>query len=62
MHTQSPRRLFEAIGHPDKEMNEIAGANYYYYVGATQYEKLRQAVGICTDWLHRHRLPDPYRG
>ena len=24
------RRLFEAIGHPDKEMHEIAGANHYY--------------------------------
>ena len=24
------RRLFEAIGHPDKEMHEIPGANHYY--------------------------------
>ena len=24
------RRLFEAIGHPDKEMHEIEGANHYY--------------------------------
>jgi alpha-beta hydrolase superfamily lysophospholipase len=23
------RRLFEAIGHPDKEMHEIPGANHY---------------------------------
>ena len=47
------RRLFEAIGHPDKEMHEIPGANHYYS-GTAQRGTLRQAVGICTDWLHRH--------
>ena len=47
------RRLFEAIGHPDKEMHEIPGANHYYS-GPDQRDTLRQAVGICTDWLHRH--------
>ncbi|BBY17027.1 alpha/beta hydrolase family protein [Mycolicibacterium litorale] len=47
------RRLFEAIGHPDKEMHEIPGANHYYS-GPDQRETLREAVGICTDWLHRH--------
>ena len=47
------RRLFEAIGHPDKEMHEIAGANHYY-AGPDQRDTLREAVGICTDWLHRH--------
>ena len=46
-------RLFEAIGHPDKEMHEIPGANHYY-AGADQRDKLREAVGIVTDWLHRH--------
>ena len=44
--------LFEAIGHPDKEMHEIPGANHYYS-GPDQRGTLRQAVGICTDWLHR---------
>jgi alpha-beta hydrolase superfamily lysophospholipase len=47
------RRLFEAIGHPDKEMHEIAGANHYYS-GPDQRETLRESVGVCTDWLHRH--------
>jgi alpha-beta hydrolase superfamily lysophospholipase len=49
-HTQ---RLFSAIGHPDKEMREIPGANHYYS-GPDQRDKLREAVGVCTDWLHRH--------
>lgn len=46
-------RLFEAIGHPDKEMHEIPGANHYY-AGADQRDQLRHAIGVCTDWLHRH--------
>jgi alpha-beta hydrolase superfamily lysophospholipase len=46
-------RLFEAIGHPDKEMHEIPGANHYY-AAADQRDELREAVGIVTDWLHRH--------
>ena len=46
-------RSCEAIGHPDKEMHEIRGANHYY-AGADQRDKLREAVGIVTDWLHRH--------
>jgi len=47
------RRLFVAIGHPDKEMHEIPGANHYYS-GPAQRDTLRQAVGVCTDWLNRH--------
>jgi hypothetical protein len=47
------RRLYDAIGHPDKEMHEIPGADRYYS-GPDQRNKLRQAVGVCTDWLHRH--------
>jgi hypothetical protein len=46
-------RLFEAVGHPDKEMREIEGANHYYW-GPDQRGTLREAVGVCTDWLHRH--------
>ncbi len=49
------RRLYEAIGHPDKEMHEIPGGANHYYSGPDQRGTLRQAVGgICTDWLHRH--------
>ena len=47
------RRLFEAIGHPDKEMHEIPGANHYY-AGPDQRQPLKEAVGIITDWLERH--------
>src|SRR5271154_987062 len=47
------RRLFEAIGHPDKEIHEIPGATHYY-AGPDQRDKLRQAVEIVTDWLVRH--------
>ena len=47
------RRLFEAIGHPDKEMHEIPGANHYY-AGTEQRETLKKAVGVITDWLGRH--------
>lgn len=47
------RRLFEAIGHPDKEMYEIPGASRYY-AGREQRDKPRQAVDIVTDWLVRH--------
>ena len=47
------RRLFEAIGHPDKEMHEIPGATHYY-AGPDQRDKLRHAVDVVTDWLVRH--------
>jgi len=46
------RRLFESIGHPDKEMHEIPGANHYYS-GPDQREPLAHAVGVATDWLAR---------
>ena len=49
------RRIFDAIGHPDKEMHEIPGANHYY-AGADQRDKLRAAVDICTEWLQRRGL------
>lgn len=47
------RRLFEAIGHPDKEIHEIAHANHYYS-GPGQREPLAAAVSVVTEWLaHR---------
>jgi pimeloyl-ACP methyl ester carboxylesterase len=49
------RRLFDAIGHPDKEMHEIAGANHYYS-GPDQREPLAQAVGTITNWLTQRGL------
>ncbi len=49
------RRLFEAIGHPDKEMHEIAGANHYY-AGPDQRDTLREAVGIVHGLAARHEF------
>ena len=46
------RRLFEAIGHPDKEMHEIHGATHYY-AGPDQRDKLREAVTVVSDWLEQ---------
>jgi len=43
-------RLFEAIGHPDKEMHMIKGATHYY-AGPDQVPHLNQAVDIITRWL-----------
>ena len=47
------RRLFEAIGHSDKEMHEIPGATHYY-AGPDQRDALNAAVGVVGDWLVRH--------
>jgi len=49
------RRLFEAVGHADKELHEIVGATHYY-AGPDQAEQLTEAVGIVSDWLARHDL------
>ena len=46
-------RLFEAIGHPDKEMQEMPGANHDYS-GPDQKQALANAVDVITDWLARH--------
>ena len=43
-------RLFEAIGHPDKERHEIKGATHYYG-GASQRPMLGEAVDRITTWL-----------
>ncbi len=47
------RRLFDAIGTPDKEMHEIPGANHYYS-GPDQRQTLAEAVGVISDWTARH--------
>lgn len=51
-------RLYDAIGHDDKERYEIAGATHYYS-GAGQKPILGAAVAIITEWLVRHDLADP---
>ncbi|MBZ2189008.1 alpha/beta fold hydrolase [Alcanivorax sp. JB21] len=47
-HTQ---RLFAAIGHDNKQLHEVAGANHYYF---GQPDKLAQAADRCDAWLRAH--------
>jgi pimeloyl-ACP methyl ester carboxylesterase len=49
-HTQ---RLFDAVGHADKERAEIKGASHYY-IG--QRAQLEEAVSLIDNWLVRHQL------
>ena len=51
------RSLFDGVGHDDKELIRIAGANHYY-LGADQIEKCREAASICGAWLAAHGLAE----
>ena len=51
------KRLFDAIGHPDKERHEIKGATHYYG-GPSQRPMLAQAVDTITTWLADRGLTD----
>lgn len=44
------QRLFEAVGHPDKEFHEIKDADHYYI---ERPDLLPQAVSVCSDWMTR---------
>lgn len=44
------RRLFDAVGHPDKTLHTIVGATHYYS-GREQIPHLKEAVAIITEWL-----------
>lgn len=44
------QRLFEAVGHADKELHRIQGADHYYTVSR---EKVHEAVAVVQDWLGR---------
>jgi pimeloyl-ACP methyl ester carboxylesterase len=46
-------RLYEGIGHSNKEIFEVKGANHYYL---GQADKLAEAVMICQNWLYRQQL------
>lgn len=46
-------RLFDAVGHNNKEMHEIKGATHYYF---GQPEQLKEAIQLCGDWLARKEL------
>ena len=43
-------RLYEAIGHDDKELHEIKGANHYYFA---QPDQLNQAATLCVEWMEK---------
>jgi pimeloyl-ACP methyl ester carboxylesterase len=43
-------RLFNAIGHYDKELHEIPGATHYY-AGRGQREPRTHAVRVVTEWM-----------
>jgi pimeloyl-ACP methyl ester carboxylesterase len=49
------RRLFDAIGHADKEMHEIAGATHYY-IG--QPFELSCSVKVFDDWARARGFAD----
>ncbi|MEM8827403.1 MAG: alpha/beta hydrolase [Pseudomonadota bacterium] len=44
------RRLFDAVGHDDKEYHDIAGADHYFI---ERPDLLPGAAECCTDWLRR---------
>lgn len=44
------RRLFDAVGHDDKEYRDIAGADHYYI---ERPDLLPEAVGVVGDWIAR---------
>ena len=49
-HTQ---QLYEAIGHDNKEIRWIEGANHYYF---NQPDKAAESAAVCVDWLQRQGL------
>jgi pimeloyl-ACP methyl ester carboxylesterase len=44
------RRLFDAVGHDDKEYHDVVGADHYYIERA---DLLPEAVGVVNDWIAR---------
>jgi len=45
--------LYDAIGHDDKTLHRVAGANHYY-LGPDQVDKLRASTAFCVEWLDEH--------
>jgi pimeloyl-ACP methyl ester carboxylesterase len=43
-------RLYDAVGHADKEYADVAGADHYYIECA---DLLPVAVGLCSEWIGR---------
>jgi pimeloyl-ACP methyl ester carboxylesterase len=44
------RSLYDAIGHDDKTLHRVAGANHYY-LGPDQRDKLLESAAFCVGWL-----------
>lgn len=44
------RRLFDAVGHADKEIHQIVGADHYYMQAP---EKRGEAIAAVQDWMQR---------
>lgn len=49
------QRLFDAVGHEDKEKHDIKDADHYYI---ERPDLLPEAVRICADWLTRKGFTD----
>jgi len=49
------RELFDALGHEDKTMVQIDGANHYY-IGRDQIPKVQESTATCVAWLSEHGL------
>jgi pimeloyl-ACP methyl ester carboxylesterase len=47
------QRLHDAIGHDDKEIHQVVGADHYYLQAP---EKAIEAVGLIQDWIGRKGL------
>ena len=43
-------RLYESVGHDDKELHEVEGATHYY---SGQPEHLQTAIGHIRDWMEK---------
>ncbi len=46
-------RLYQAIGHDNKELHEIKGANHYYF---GQPQQMKEAIDHCAHWLRESKL------
>jgi len=44
------KRLFEAVGHDDKEYHDIKGADHYYI---ERPDLMGEAVQLCSEWIER---------
>jgi pimeloyl-ACP methyl ester carboxylesterase len=48
-------QLYDAVGHDNKEIHWIQGANHYYF---GQPDKAAESAMLCADWLARKKLLD----